>query len=207
MTTLYAVQHCQSEQHVNGMVGGAADWPLTPLGLRQAHQLGRSLARELDGQKILLCASDLKRAQQTAEVIGQYLQAPVATRPKLRETDLGRANGQSRQWLEEHQTPRQPGAPRLSWRPMPDAESDEELYLRVGALVQALEREPAGTVVAVGHGGSLRMLAAYFLQIPLPVLEHFAFKGSAGGVSIMEKQPDNLRVLKKWNDTGYIAGA
>lgn len=26
---LITIQHCQSEQHLNGMVGGATDWPLT----------------------------------------------------------------------------------------------------------------------------------------------------------------------------------
>lgn len=44
MKRVITIQHCQSEQHVNGMMGGWNDWELTELGREQARRIGERLA-------------------------------------------------------------------------------------------------------------------------------------------------------------------
>ena len=48
MKRIITIQHCQSEQHINGMMGGWNDWELTELGSLQARRIGERLGAELD---------------------------------------------------------------------------------------------------------------------------------------------------------------
>lgn len=36
---IITIQHTQSEQHLNGMIGSLKDWELTELGVKQAHNI------------------------------------------------------------------------------------------------------------------------------------------------------------------------
>ena len=47
MKRIITIQHCQSEQHINGMMGGWNDWELTELGSLQARRSGERLGAEL----------------------------------------------------------------------------------------------------------------------------------------------------------------
>ncbi len=55
MKRIITIQHCQSEQHINGMMGGWNDWELTELGHAQARgakiyaALGSGWGRSLRG--------------------------------------------------------------------------------------------------------------------------------------------------------------
>lgn len=63
------------------------DYPLTERGLAQA----RATARHFRGQPIAaIYASPLRRAQQTAEIIGEALELPVQTVEAFREVNVGR---------------------------------------------------------------------------------------------------------------------
>ena len=67
------VRHGESESNVGKLMGGWTDTPLTELGLKQAEATARRLKTELRGQPCIIVSSDLKRAMQTAKVIGSAL--------------------------------------------------------------------------------------------------------------------------------------
>lgn len=46
MKNVITIQHTQSIHHTNGMVGSWMDWDLSELGIQQAHQLGKNLAKQ-----------------------------------------------------------------------------------------------------------------------------------------------------------------
>ena len=69
MKQIITIQHTQSIHHTNGMVGSWTDWDLTELGIQQAEAIGRNLAKQLDGRKFVLYASDLLRAKHTAQLV------------------------------------------------------------------------------------------------------------------------------------------
>ena len=102
MKTIITIQHTQSVHHTNGMVGSWTDWDLSELGIQQAEKIGEKLKAELDGRNFVMYSSDLKRAKQTAENVGKFLEIEPILRKELRERNLGKCCGKSVQWLREN---------------------------------------------------------------------------------------------------------
>lgn len=71
MKTVITIQHTQSIHHTNGMIGSWTDWDLSETGRKQAECIGKKLSKELEGKNFVMYSSDLKRAKQTAEIVGQ----------------------------------------------------------------------------------------------------------------------------------------
>lgn len=164
---LLLVRHGETPWNVTLQYQGQANIPLNERGFEQA----RRAAERLRGREaVALYSSDLARAWQTAEVIGQALGlAPVAV-PELREIDVG-------QW--EGLTPEE------LYRQFPDHmreyERDPARTVRLGgesyaqlqaralvALTQIYERHKQGeTIVAVSHGGTIRALLCHVIGLDL----------------------------------------
>lgn len=198
---LITIQHCQSEQHLNGMVGGATDWPLTDLGIQQANKIGLALSKQLNSE-FTMVSSDLIRARQTAEIVARYLNITPRYNDKLREQSFGSATGKSKAWFQSNSLPK--GLPLIYHKLLSDAESGEEVYFRVSKAIEEMEENKDQNVIVVGHGGSIAMLVAAWLKMPLNILQQTMFAGSAGGVSFMTLRNDNVRVLNQWNNLSYI---
>ena len=73
MKRIITIQHPQSEQHVNHMIGSWGNWDLTENGVAQAHNIGKCLFTEIGADKYSIYSSDLLRAKHTAEIISGYL--------------------------------------------------------------------------------------------------------------------------------------
>ena len=204
MKEIITVQHCQSQQHINKMIGGATDWPLTELGIRQAHRIGLKLSKQLGTTAYIMYTSDLLRSRQTAEIISKYLKTTPIYRKELREQDFGIATGKSQEWFKTNQFKRQDDIPLIYHRPIEDAETGEEVYDRVSIFVEELYDSEEEKIIVIGHGGSLQMFTASWLKIPVSILENTAFISSAGGVSFMGERQDKSRMLNVWNDTSYM---
>ena len=91
---LYFVRHGQSTWNLERRVQGQQDEPeLTELGRQEAAD---AAARLLGAARIaLLLSSDLTRAVQTAEIIGEALRLTPVVTPLLREQSLGSLEGLS----------------------------------------------------------------------------------------------------------------
>ena len=88
MKTIITIQHTQSVHHTNGMVGSWTDWELSELGVKQANRIGERLKTELSEKGFVMYSSDLLRARQTAEIIGNDLGlTPVQVLWKIRAVD------------------------------------------------------------------------------------------------------------------------
>ena len=74
----------------------AFDGDLTDLGCEQASQLGRRLAQRKEHRPKLLVSSPLRRARQTAEVVGGHLGLEIALElDELRELNVGELDGRN----------------------------------------------------------------------------------------------------------------
>ena len=90
MTTLLLVRHGETDWNAEGRLQGHTDRPLSDYGRGQA----RGLAEELEGEELeAIYASDLARARETAEIVGERLGLPVVLDPDLREKDWGTWEG------------------------------------------------------------------------------------------------------------------
>ena len=157
MTELLLVRHGETDWNAEGKLQGHTDRPLNDYGRRQAKALANRLADErIDA----LYASDLSRARETAEILGEQLGLAVVVDPDLREKNWGNWEGLT---------------------------SDERLHIEyegetseahrertLSAVQRIVERHPEGRIVVVTHGGSLRRLQAAVSGFALPVIENCA---------------------------------
>jgi broad specificity phosphatase PhoE len=162
MTELLLVRHGETDWNAEGKLQGHTDRPLNDYGRRQA----QALADKLAGESIdAVYASDLSRARETAEIVGEKLGLTVAVDPDLREKNWGNWEGLT---------------------------SDERLHIEfegetseahrdrtLSAVQRIVERHPGERVVVVTHGGSLRRIQAAVSGFALPVIENCAVWGLA----------------------------
>ncbi|HTW09421.1 MAG TPA: histidine phosphatase family protein [Acidimicrobiales bacterium] len=147
------------------------DGDLTDLGRQQAHDLGRLLATRPAGPPTLLVCSPLRRARQTAEIVGGHLGLRVARElDDLRELDVGSLDGRSDEtaWATYNEVlgAWRAGNPEVRF---PEGENCHELCarLRRALVTVAICSEGAGALV-VAHGASLRASVAQLMGVPEP---------------------------------------
>ncbi|MDR2686813.1 MAG: phosphoglycerate mutase family protein [Oscillospiraceae bacterium] len=200
---IITVQHTQAEHHLNGMVGGSSDWPLTALGHQHARSIAGALRKELGERPgYALYSSDMIRTTQTANAIAEALQLPIVPVPELRELKMGSATGKSRAWMKENQSPRAPGELFLDYRPLPDAESWREMRRRVAVFAERLESDGRDAIV-VAHGGSLAAFTQIFMRVAEDDGEYVWCAGRAGCVHRLEivQEPGRaIHVMRKFNE-------
>ncbi|WP_029088016.1 histidine phosphatase family protein [Brevibacterium album] len=187
MRTLYIVTHPEASHHVEGLVGGWYDSPLTDRGLAHARAVASALrARIPDDAEAELLSSDLLRTRQTAEAIADLLAVPVRCDPRLREKSYGEAEGRPQSWLDARFLPPPTCGGRLHHdEGISGAETLAELGTRVGAAVDDLVAREAEHQIVVTHGGALTFAAAAFLRLPLDSLEHMRLHGTPGGITVL----------------------
>jgi len=168
---VYLARHGETEWNRAGRWQGQTDIPLTDAGREQA----RALAQALRGRPLVAAwASDLARARETAEIVAGALGLPpVALEPGLRERAYGLFEGLTREecelrfpeeWARHREDPR---------RVPPGGEPHERVVqrMRAGLRRVALTHDVHAEVLAVSHGGAIRMLVASItgeLPPPLP---------------------------------------
>jgi 2,3-bisphosphoglycerate-dependent phosphoglycerate mutase len=155
VTTILLARHGETDWNRDGRFQGHADPPLNEAGRRQAERLAQAVA---DEPPDAVYASDLRRAFDTAEIVGTRLGLPVGRETGLREIDVGSWQGLTREETDGR-----------GW----DGETYEQHRDRVlRALREIGERHPRGRVLVVAHGGCLRRIQEAVLGEGLPVIEH-----------------------------------
>ena len=204
MKEFIIVQHCQSEQHVNGMVGSWTDWPLTELGKRQANEIGVWLAERLPQEEPMdFVSSDLMRTAQTAQIVAGHMKLPVRYDKQLRELHYGDALGKSLQWYMEHKAPAESAASPVDYKPFPNAESQREIYARAEAFWASYLPTAGRWNIISSHGAMVEALVFSFLRLGADAMAGGGIQGEAGGVTFLEEN-NGRRFMRAFADsTGY----
>ena len=201
MKHIITVQHTQSVHHTNGMVGSWTDWDLTELGRKQADSIGKKLKEELAGKDVVMYASDLKRAVQTAEEIVKYLNIEPIFRQELRERNLGKCCGKSVQWLRENME--QPEKT-VDDRMFSDGESRRDAWNRLRPFFEEVMESDKENIIIVSHGDLLSIWNAMFLGFEVESYYRVDIHGPAGGVSHMFVNDDGKHFVRHINDMSYV---
>ncbi len=201
MKTIITIQHTQSIHHTNGMVGSWTDWDLSELGVQQAKRIGEKLQGELAGREFIMYSSDLKRAKQTAENIGEYLGISPVLRTELRERNLGRCCGKSVKWLRENLEKQERT---IDDRLFSDAESRRDEWNRLKPFFDEVMGNEEENIIIVSHGDLLSVFNAMFLGLDVQSMNQAEIFGLAGGVSFMFENNEGKRFIKKISDMSYI---
>jgi probable phosphoglycerate mutase len=162
-TTLVLVRHGETDWNRDNRFQGHADPPLNDTGRAQAQVLAANL-----GAVTFAAAytSPLRRARETAEVLGAVLGLTPVADASLKEVDVGSWSGLTRtevearfpagfaRWLEG----------RDGWE---DGETNDVIGARVVAgLLKIGAAHPDTAVLAVTHGGPIRSALAAADRIP-----------------------------------------
>lgn len=183
------------------MVGSWTDWNLTELGKTQADHIGKKLSDELAGKDVVVYSSDLKRAQQTAEVITKYLGVESILRQELRERNLGRCCGKSVQWLRDNiECPEKTVDDRL----FSDGESRRDAWNRLRPFYEEVISNNEETIIIVSHGDLLSIWNAMYIGLPVESYYEVDIHGPAGGVSHMIIGDDGKHRIRHINDMSYV---
>lgn len=194
------VRHGQTDYNAEDRwQGSRSDVPLNEAGLEQARQTARALAERYPDGFDALYASDLVRARQTAGVLGEAFGLEVRVEPGLRELDHGRWDGRLKseiveRWPDEYAAYQ--ADPRTVRRGGGD--SYDDLAERVWPALEAIaDRHAGGRVLAVSHGGPIRLVMSRVLDRPLTERDsfgvvnasHFEVERSEGGWSLVGSAP------------------
>ncbi len=169
VTRVVAIRHGETAWNVDTRIQGQLDVPLNEHGRWQARQLAQALSDE--GLQAVY-SSDLRRAHETAQCLGEATALPVATDPGLRERGFGCFEGltfheiearhpeDSRRWRERD----------LAFGPG-GGETLPDFYARcVGTAARLAARHPGQAIALVAHGGVLDCLyrAARRIELQQP---------------------------------------
>jgi probable phosphoglycerate mutase len=163
MTTLYLVRHGETDWNREGRWQGHHDRPLSAAGRAQATAAARRLARERISQ---IHASDLKRAAETAQIIGEACAIDVCVNRALREVDVGSWAGlthaEAKERFPEGFARRRAGG--TGWV---GGESYEQMAERVRGYVGGLLESARGSdrIALVCHSGVIRVLVVHTLGL------------------------------------------
>lgn len=194
------VRHGQSTWNQEHRIQGQLDPPLSDDGRNQAVSLGRRLAgRQFAG----FYASDLKRAHETAALIGKSVGLEPTPMVELREIYLGAWEGLRADelairfpeawagWTEEP-----------NWDLVPGGEGSRAFEARVeGAMDSIFHRHQQGDVLVVTHGGVIQI--ALHNVVGRPARGIFVFRIQNASLSVIEKRDGRL-LISGVNDIGHL---
>ena len=207
MTRLLVVRHGETVFNREKRFQGWLDVPLSDFGSAQAKACADYLARSPFNPVARVYSSPLRRAEQTARAISKALGADLAMDERLREIDVGKIVGMTRedvedqypQLMEEYR--RNPTATRY-----PGGESMLDVSDRAGDLLRHVAEAHRGeTVVVVGDEIILKALICLILR--LDVRNHRRMTLGNASLSVAEvgvHSGDFSGIVIRLNDRHYL---
>jgi len=181
VTTLTLVRHGETDWNARRLIQGSTDIPLNDTGRRQAAEAAEALRPRLtDGSPLVVAASDLSRAHETARIIAATIgAAEPQTYPQLRERGYGDAEGVA---VGDFTA----GWGDWSTAQVPRAESWEDVRVRAVEGLQLAIRDArratapvAPSLVIVSHGALIRELIRHATGGAFPAEGERLANGSA----------------------------
>lgn len=171
--SILLARHGETDWNVERRIQGNTDIPLNENGIRQAHSLSSYLEREQREKGVPLSfvfTSPLKRAEETAEIVGKRLAVPVEVIPGLEEMDFGVCEGKS--WLQakaEYAKEIEEWEENKRHHKIPGGESYQDVLERFfsawSLIKKKLKEQPAFSlqekdILLVTHGALIMLLLA-----------------------------------------------
>lgn len=191
------VRHGAVEERFAGRYLGSTDAPLSAEGRAQAAALGRRLGA---GPWDACFASPLLRASQTLEAIRP--RCPIKVDPELCEVDFGAWEARTFEEIQrdDPQAAQDWGRAGADFA-FPGGERLHAFYARVGRAAVRIAQLRSGRVLVVCHGGVVRALVCWLLDLPL---DHFAaFRIQYASITTVERS-DGAGRLSGLNDTNHL---
>ena len=199
---LLFVRHGQTRSNVERRYMGQSDSPLTPIGIAQAEALAKRLSKyRVDA----IYSSDLGRAARTSKIISQVCHLPVMYDKRLRERHAGLLQGE----LEVNARVKHAQVFAEITRMGAEyvfpggGESGLQIEERMASFLDNMRENHSGeTVVAITHGGILRVLLWHILRFPYDAI--FRLRCDNTSISSLAFS-DGQWIVEFWNDTAHLS--
>ena len=202
MSPLILIRHGHAEHLDGDLTGGWTDTRLTELGRRQSKALASRLSIELEGFECSILCSDLRRAHETATIVGEALGVePIKTR-ELREINNGIARGMTKEEAAMHFS--EPVPPLLDWRAYPGAETWREFYGRVSSYMDSLDIGDDGLLIIVAHGGTIVQIVNWWLRLDLETLASVFYETAPASITVLKVNSLGDRTIERLNDAAHL---
>ena len=190
--TIYLARHGETPWSIAGKHTGRTDLPLTPKGEADAASIGTRLA----GIKFTnVLTSPLSRARRTAELAG----FTPDLEPDLLEWNYGDHEGLTTAEIR---------AKRPDWDLFrdgsPGGESVPEVSTRIDRLVMRL-KALNGNVLLFAHGHILRVLAARWVNQPVPFGRSLLLSTATVSILGFDHLAMDEPAIKLWNDDRHLS--
>jgi len=198
--TLYLVRHGQTSWNLEGRTQGSKDSNLTPLGLKQAEQLGQRLNKvQLDA----IYCSPLNRAYSTAQIIAKMQKLDCILDDRLVEMNFGLWEGLTSVEIEKNY----PDGYK-TWREEPhiaEIPSGETIEIAQRRMIEFVNdriiKSDKETFLIVSHGTTIRLLLLHLLSMDLR--HYYKLKQNNCALNLVEFKHHGP-VLIKYNDTCHL---
>jgi len=157
---LFIVRHGESVKNLLHVCNAdpTKDYPLTEKGRKQAQELAKKIKEQ---HFDIICTSELPRAQETAEILGEGRGIPIIADERLNEVNQGIFEGRLLEDLRKfnkgdrvHNTP-------------DGGETPGMLLDRMLSCVMSLKEQGFREVLIVSHGDPIQVLRSHLENIPL----------------------------------------
>jgi broad specificity phosphatase PhoE len=200
---LYLVRHGHQKDHQeSNHRKGTPDPELSDLGCRQAELLGKRLANQ---DIVVMYASDLKRAVQTAKILNRHLGVTLEREPNLREIDMGEVSIKGWEKIAvEHPAFFRKFKLHQTDIAYPGGESGFDVQRRTMPVLERIaQTQPQDSNCAiVCHGGVIMVLLTAVLGMSQE--KRFRFRIDHCSISIIEYDSEQSFSILSVNDTAHL---
>lgn len=200
MTRILLVRHGQSEANSRDLFAGFFDADLEELGLRQAQATAQFL--EENYKVDIVCASDLKRAYKTGEVIAKHYGVPLIAEQGLREISGGVWEGVYFPSLKDLY-PEEFGlwSTDIGNAGCPGGETVREFAFRVMSTLERIALGHDGkTIVVATHATPIRVVHTMLLYGDISAMQEVPWSSNAS-VTEVEYEGGTWRLISAGSDT------
>ena len=196
---IYLVRHAPTVSTRHDVYVGVTDDPLSTQGEKEASLIASVFEdRKIDA---VLC-SNLKRSKNTAQAIAEICKAPLIEDSELREINFGSLEGKDFHYMNKH-------FPLLveCWKKsvfklsFPEGDNFSIFAGRVKRFADKLIRQSYENVIVVGHGGFLKLLTCYLMNMERR--HWWKFKYATSSISHLVVIDDVASILT-FNDTSHL---
>ncbi|MFS1517594.1 histidine phosphatase family protein [Bacillus sp. SCS-151] len=192
------IRHGESEADILNVHEGRADFSLTQKGTIQAKSLASHLVENF-GEFDAIWTSTLKRASETAKILGAKLKCNITYSDGLRERNNGILAGQpiTKENMNSHYDLK-------PFESILEGETDIEFRARAETILLKIldEHNDSNRIIILSHGGMIEKLIHVLLRLP-PVPNCFIHTQDTG-VHLIEYNSSNI-VIKYFNNTDHLS--
>ena len=200
--TIILVRHASTSHNENSLWQGRSDYSLNEKGLQQAERLSLHLKNE--GFEIIF-HSPMKRAKQTAEIIGKHHDAEYRVVENFTEMDVGGFDGKKHQDIFENY-------PEIyrNWvmdidTAIPGGESFNDVFERVKPGVEEIMESPGQNILVVGHAMVNRAILGQLLKMsPISARKFRMDNGAFSKILIYDTPHGRYMTVDSWNITSHL---